>query len=221
MQEAYENKQKDLLYFIHNDQIVSGDTGELISEEDFHNIFHEEITNKLNDYKKACRDIEKLPQLGIRKLQGSLYACFPIKNKYQYNKVFRGDMRELLKTGLLGKNELAFIGCFTSFIDFPTNAIIVDKEYLTLEEMGRMIGVGKNAMTSTLDNLEKNEVVKVIKRHKLPPVVYFNPFLHCAGKVVEYDTYMLFKDSIFNPNKSVDDEDKEVIREKREKYQEH
>ena len=200
-----DSNQKDLLYFIHNGQIVCNDTGELITEEDFHKTFKDDIATKLKEYRNICDDVEELPQFGIRKLQGSTYACFPIKNKYQYNKVFRGDMRELLKSGLLTKNELAFVGFFTSFITFPTNEIKMDNEYLTFEEMGKMIGIGKNAVATTLINLEKNEVVKVVKRHKLPPVVYFNPFLFCSGKVVEYETYMLFRDSGFNPNVKVEE----------------
>jgi hypothetical protein len=200
--------QSDSLYLIHNEQIVDSQTGELITEDDFHNKFSEELSEKLRNYKKACRDVGKLPQLGINKLQGVVYAVVPIKNKHKFNKVFEVDMRELIMAKTLTTNEFAFIGCFSSFITFPTNEIIVNNEYLTFEEIGKMIGVGKNAVTTTLKNLEKNEVIKVVKRHKLPPIIYFNPFLTSSGKVVEYETYMLFRDSIFNPNKSSDIEDK-------------
>jgi hypothetical protein len=200
--------QNDSLYFIHNEQIIDSDTGELITEDDFHEIFSEDIYTKLQDYKKACRDTGQLPQLGINKLQGVKYACFPVKNKHKFNKVFEVDMKELIMAKTLTTNEFAFIGCFTSFITFPTNEIKINNEYLTFEEIGKMIGIGKNAISTTLKNLEKNEVIKVIKRHKLPPIIYFNPFLICGGKVVEYETYMLFRDSIFNPNKHSDVEDK-------------
>jgi hypothetical protein len=201
--------QSDSLYLIHNEQILDSQTGELLTEEDFHGIFSEELSNKISEYKKACRDIGELPQLGINKLQGVVYAVVPIKNKHKFNKVFEVDMRELILKGkTLTTNEFAFIGCFTSFITFPTNEIKVNNEYLTFEEIGKMIGIGKNAVSTMLKNLEKNEVIKIVKRHKLPPIIYFNPFLNCGGKVVEYETYMLFRDSIFNPNKLIDDIDK-------------
>lgn len=200
--------QSDSLYLIHNEQILNSETGELITEDEFHELFSEDLSNKLKDYKKACREVGELPKLGINKLQGSVYAVVPIKNKHKFNKVFEVDMREIINAKTLTTNEFAFIGCFTSFITFPTNEIKVNNEYLTIEEIGKMIGVGKNAISTTLKNLEKNEIIKVVKRHKLPPIIYFNPFLNCGGKVVEYDTYMLFRDSVFNPNKSTPLEDK-------------
>jgi hypothetical protein len=201
--------QRDSLYLIHNEQILDSETGELITEEQFHNLFSDDINNKLIDYKKACKEVGQMPQIGISKLQGSVYTVVPIKNKHKFNKVFEVDMRELILKGKsLTTNEFAFIGCFTSFITFPTNEIKVNNEYLTFEEIGKMIGIGKNAVSTMLKNLEKNEVIKVVKRHKLPPIIYFNPFLNCSGKVVEYDTYMLFRDSIFNPNRN--DEEKDI-----------
>lgn len=199
--------KKDSLYVIHEEQIVNSETGELLTEEDFHELFSDDISNKLLDYKRACKEVGALPQLGINKLQGAVYAVVPVKNKHKFNKVFEVDMRELILKGkTLTTNEFAFIGCFTSFITFPTNEIKVNNEYLTIEEIGKLIGVGKNAMSTTIKNLEKNEIIKVVKRHKLPPIIYFNPFLTCGGKVVEYDTYMLFRDSIFNPNLNVEED---------------
>jgi hypothetical protein len=201
--------QSDSLYLIHNEQIIDSQTGELITEDEFHERFSEDLSKKLKDYKKACRDVGELPKLGINKLQGVVYACVPIKNKYKFNKVFEVDMRELILKGkTLTTNEFAFIGCFTSFITFPTNEIKVNNEYLTFEEIGKMIGIGKNAVATMIKNLEKNEVIKVVKRHKLPPIIYFNPFLNCGGKVVEYETFMLFRDSIFNPDRLPSVEDK-------------
>jgi hypothetical protein len=194
----------DSLYIIHNEQIVDSQTGELITEEEFHENFSEDLSNKLRDYKKACRDVGELPKLGINKLQGAVYAVVPIKNKHKFNKVFEVDMKELIMAKTLTTNEFAFIGCFTSFITFPTNEIKINNEYITYEEIGKMICIGKNAVSTTLKNLENNEVIKVVKRHKLPPIIYFNPFLNCGGKVVEYETFMLFRDSIFRHKSSSD-----------------
>lgn len=103
-------------------------------------------------------------------------------------------MKEILKSGALSKNELAFIGCFINFISPNTNEVKIDGEHITLDLYGKMINVGKNTISSVLDDLEAHKIIKVIKRHKMPPIVYFNPYLIKSSEEINKETYSVFVD---------------------------
>lgn len=200
MSKRYENE-----YFIYEDKrIVNGITGEIILEKDFHKIFGKEIANKIDGYVEMCMELETYPKFEIRSIKKSQYAVVPIKEKYEFNKVFRMDMKTIMLNEKLNKNELAFIGMFTCMLKFPTNDIVVDNKYLTLEELGDMIGMSRNTVSKTIKSLEKRDIVKMVVRHKMPPVIYFNPFLVSTGRIIEYDTFRMFRNSVYKPKNKVD-----------------
>lgn len=107
------------------------------------------------------------------------------------------EFQQLLKSGELSKNELAFIGFFNNFIEPFTFEVKVDDEYVTLENIGKLINVGKNTISSVLKELESKNIIKVITRHKEPPIIYFNPLDNIANeKTIE----------IFNQNNHLKNE---------------
>lgn len=187
------------IFIYDNKNLINETTGEIISKKEFHKVFGEDIEGKISDYVNMCMDLETLPRFEIRSIRQSNYAVMPIKEKYEFNKVFRMDMKFIMQRENLSKNELAFIGMFTCWLKFPTNDIVVDNKYLTLQEIGDMIGMSRNTVSKTIKLLEQKDIVKMVVRHKMPPVIYFNPFLVSTGKVVEYSTYKMFKDSVYRP----------------------
>jgi len=121
-----------------------------------------------------------------------------IKTDYDFNKLFRVGLGELMMENKLSKNALCVIGTLSSSVTFPTNAINLHSSYPAFEDLRAPIGMIPAPLKKALAELEDFEIIKRT-REGGQYALYFNPFLICAGKLVEKDTYLLFKDSSYNP----------------------
>lgn len=207
------NKEEDKLFIVHEGQIVNTKTGEIISKDEFRNSMGDIINQRVESYIELHKELGVLPKFAIHKLKKGIFPCVSIKKNYAFNKTFRVKTKELALSNILDSNCWAFIGFYSNFLEFPTNEIMVNHQHLTYEELGRLIGWNKNKIPTVLKKLEEHEIIKIIKRiikiikrHKLPPVVYFNPFLFCSSKTVDVETYMMFENSIYNPKYQRDEE---------------
>jgi hypothetical protein len=198
--------EQDVLYDVHNNQICSRLTGEIVPKDVFRDLMGNTLADQVDDYINQHKLLGIEPKFTIHKFKKGIFPCVSIKKNFVFNKIFRVKTREIMLEGKLKANSWAFIGAFQNFIEFPTNEIMINNQHLTLEELGQMIGLGKNKISKVVKELEYYDVIKVVTRHKLPPVIYFNPFLFCAGKVVHSYTYSMFQDSIYSPMKNDDEQ---------------
>lgn len=201
-------KKNEREYFVYNEEeLVSSISGEIVHYSEYHKQFGQSVADKIEDYKQMCREMDVLPKFEVRRVGGALSATVPVKEKYEFNKVFRVDMNKITLSGDLSRDELAFIGMFMSSLRFPTNEIIVDSKHLTIEEMSKLMKIGRNGLAKAIKSLEVRQVIKMVPRHMMPPIIYFNPFLVSTGRVIEYDTYKMFKDSVYCPKNHADEDD--------------
>lgn len=156
------------------------------------------------DFQKVQTEILALggtdKDVKIVKYKGKENECVTIKENYEFGKVFRVDLRDIVGNANLSIYAKGFITTFEPYINFPTNSIVIDLKTPTQEEMQDRLGVKKSKMFQILKELENNDIIKKVKING-QTIIYFNPFLYCCGKYVHQDTYELFKDSIYNPIK--------------------
>ncbi|OPH61701.1 hypothetical protein BC351_00215 [Paenibacillus ferrarius] len=189
----------DAEYHLIDGQFVNTD-GEIIQKE----ILKKSIEKqKLDDFYEA---ISTMNSLGInsnlrliRARNGAKYFCIKIKENYTFNKVFRVDMRWLLENVALSDRAQIFLFRFQHYLHFPSNSIVVNSEHPTVEKLGEMMGVKENVTRKTLNELEKQGIIKT-QQIANRRIVYFNPFLISSGGIIDVDTYRLFESSIYNSN---------------------
>lgn len=179
-------------------QIVDKETGEIIDYDEIVKAQQEHIVEEYNQIKTNCMILHKQPEIRIVKYQGVKSPCVTIKKNYTFNKVFRGDMKMLLSNVKLSIYALGFIGMFENYINFTRNNLVVDSQNPSIEKLCEMLNVKRSKMFQILKELEDNYIIKRAKNGK-DLIIYFNPFLFCAGGLVHKDTYKLFEYNPYNP----------------------
>lgn len=131
-------------------------------------------------------------------LKSSNNVSIKKKGNYHFNKVFVEDMNFLFEYFEVSVYALAFISRFSSCITFPDNQLVIKNKIPTVQDLADIMGLkSRMKMQEILNELEALTVIKRVKEGK-QKAIYFNPFLICKA-VVSAKTYMLFKDTIFDP----------------------
>ena len=182
-------------------QFVEDSTGEIIANT-------QEIINATDNETKLAYENNKnlLAEMGLKseiklthkKVRGVDYTCIGIKKDYVFNKIFRVEFSDLILTNKLSKNARCMIGTLRPFVTFPTNAIRVRGEYPTYAVLTKMLDMCRTTLMNTLKELKYYEIISSRKSGR-QSIIYFNPFLVCAGSTVYVETYSLFKNSAYNP----------------------
>jgi hypothetical protein len=185
-------------YFItENNEILDTSTGEVISLDEIKRAKEEKVAKELSNIRSELKSLNIHSDLVLIKQRGENYPCVKVKPNHYFQKVFRVEVRELMKRKELSKNARMFIGTLQTFLYFPTNAVIVDGHNPTSEELIDLLDVGRSTYFNTLQELEEKEIIKRVKRNG-DIVIYFNPFLFSAGGVVDKETLEMFKNSRFS-----------------------
>lgn len=103
-------------------------------------------------------------------------------------------LKNLFLSQDLSRNDLAFICFLYPFITKPDNDIRINKKYLKLEDVGKLVGFSKNVVTKIINSLEENDIIRVIKGGNKPPIIYFNPNLFYINEPSSEEIYTLFKE---------------------------
>jgi hypothetical protein len=180
------------------DELFEKDTGEMIDFDEIKKAKLEKIQNDYTQLKKECNFFGKILPIKIIRLNGVRYSCVSVKKDYNFNKMFRSDLKMLYKNQNLSIHALAFIGLFSTFIYFPKNNLIVDSQNPNIEKLCEMMKVKRSKMFEILKELEEKYIIKRSKNGK-DLIIYFNPFLFCSGGVIHNDTYELFRYNPYNP----------------------
>lgn len=120
-------------------------------------------------------------------------------------------LRYVLSESNLGIHEYAFIGTLTPFITEPNNDIRIYNKYLNLEQIGKIVGISKNIVTRVIKNLEKSNIIRVIKGGNQPPIIYFNPNLFNVNKNISKETFELFTEKIKHSTKQSKEKELEKL----------
>ena len=185
-------------YVTDENQIIDTTSGEIIRFEDIKKAKEQKIIDKFLETQSELASIGSGTELILLKYKNKEYNCVSIKKNYTYNKEFRVEMRDIMKSKQLSKNARLFIGTMTSFVSFPSNSILIDFKNPTIEDLVNIVGINKNLISEALKDLEYHQITKRVKVNG-QMIIYFNPFLVCSGYCVDHIVYELFKDSIYNP----------------------
>lgn len=184
-----------------NGRFINIETGEIIlKKEEIKQIIENEFLDKYSDMNSELRELDLDSELVVVKYKGEDYKCTHIKLNYTFQKVFRVDLKYLIENNKISKNAGYFIFIAMPYLYFPTNSFIYHGKTPTMKELEEIFNLDKNTLYKTLKELEKLDIIKRVKKEGRT-VLYFNPFLFSTGKVVLKDTYELFKNSLYNPNK--------------------
>lgn len=181
-----------------DEQIIDVSTGEIIPKKDIINAQKEHLYEEFQIMMEDSFILEEKVDIRIIKVRNLTYNCVAIKERYTFNKVFRGDLKMLYDDIKLSIYAHGFISRFIPLLNFPFNNIIVNNQIPTVETLSEMLNIKRSKMFEILKELEQSDIIKRCKDGK-NTVIYFNPFLFCGGLMVHYDTYKLFENSVFNP----------------------
>lgn len=146
---------------------------------------------------KRIDNKNKAKKKGISKLQGkedlSETHYTKWKSKSHFIKIYRTEMREYLKVVKLSPNAGLLLLHIQPYIEFKSNRICNKSgENLSNEDIEALTGLTKKRLNSALKELEDNLfIIRVGKSQQR--IIYFNPYLLCAGNVVSKEVVDLFK----------------------------
>lgn len=172
-------------------EIIDTCTGEIISLEELKKAKEQKCIEDLHNMQRDLRELNINSDLMVIRYKGEQYDCKKIKHNHYFLKVFRVEVRELMKSKELSKNARMVIGTLQTFLYFPTNAVIIDGKNPTAEELMDILDLSRSTYFNTMQELESKEIIKRVKRNG-DIVIYFNPFLFSAGGVVDRETYQMF-----------------------------
>jgi len=180
-------------------QFIDMTSGEMYNKSELIKLLQEGQKNKFKDTNEILIALGELPSNLV--INSREYEVVSIKKSYQFNKIFRVEVREIMlrkenKLSLYARATVATLECF---ISFPSNCVTINGAIPSRETLCELVGVGKSKMYEILNELEHNEIIKRQKENG-GTVIYFNPFLYCSGKVVSKTTYDMFKDSMYKPS---------------------
>jgi len=185
-------------YKLENGLYVDIETGECNSRTNFLKLEKEEQQTAVEEKNKKLIELDSFPSKLVL-FKGAEYDTKTIKKNNQFSKIFRVEVRKLMmdKDRDLSIYARATIATLEGFISFPSNRVVINSSTPTLEELQKLIKVGRTKLYNIFKELEYYDIIKRKKEGNIS-VIYFNPFLYCAGKLVEIETYNMFKDSVFN-----------------------
>ena len=174
-------------------------TGEEITRKEAKEIVHNKALELTDEYNEALRSAGLRGDIKTRfsNRRSENNSRVTIKEDYDFNKLFRVELGELMQNQSLSKNARCVIGTLSSFVTFPTNAIKINNKYPSFEDLRKLIDMSPVTLKKAFKDLEYYEVIKREKSNG-QYIIYFNPFLICVG-MVDTDTYVLFKNSTYNP----------------------
>ncbi|MFN8398915.1 MAG: hypothetical protein U0X74_02790 [Anaerolineales bacterium] len=173
---------------------------EVLSKKESGRQIREKLYKARDEVNEELRKSGHTPNLVVKtlKINNKEYDTVTIKKDHEFNKVFRVALREVMQKQGMSKNARLVFGTLISFITFPTNTISINGDSSpSNEDLEELLDLSPVTLKKVLNELEHHEVIKRKMDGNLR-VIYFNPFLVCAGGVVDKTTFLLFKDSIFN-----------------------
>lgn len=166
------------------------ETGEVLDKDD-------KRLNLLLDNQRQLDSINKAKKKGIRKLQGvediTETHFVNWKNKSNFIKIYRTEMREYKKKVRLSANAGLILFYIQEYIQFGTNKIIKeDGGNFSNSDISELTGISLSSITRALKELEDKILIKRIgNSHKRE--IYINPYLMCSGNIIEKSTIEMFK----------------------------
>lgn len=173
------------------------------------------------DEEKLRKDEEDYIQQGKELVRKSEELQIPLKGKYIRKKASKKTLErvksrdtsyisfyqvELLslfddaaksEAHKIGKWELAFLTRFIGYLEFPSNRLIIDGFFPSVEELCSLMGCKENKLYEILRNLEYFEIIKKQKSGR-QSLIYFNPYIISTGISVNKATCEMFKGTMFN-----------------------
>jgi hypothetical protein len=186
----------------HGEEWVHSETGQVFTKKELKAINDKQLHESHNQYLRNSIEHELDSQVKLIKVKEPKEPTKrTIKEGYTFNMIHRTDVKDFFDQygDELTLQDISFIGMFSAYITYPNNDVKINKKYLTLEDLAKKCKLSKNKITSTIKNLERLEVIKVIKGGNVPPVIYFNPFLFASGREIANDTFLMFCKSKYNP----------------------
>lgn len=151
---------------------------------------------------KKIDELNKAKKKGIGKVQGKIDLSethfTSWKKKSYFIKSYRTEMREYKKTIKLSANAGTVLFYLQDYIEFGSNKIVKEKGVgFSNLDISNLTGLSARAVGRSLKELEENSFI-IRDGNTHDRIIYFNPFLMCAGNVVEIDVVERFKE-IYNP----------------------
>lgn len=172
--------------------------GERIPDKEFKKHLQSGLIEYAEEVSRTLAETGQKPDYVLQKYRNIEYKAYTIKKGFTYSKIFRVDVNIMMEEANLSKNALAFIARFSPLISYPDNTVQYNYTNPDIEKICELFNASRSTVFSALKELENNEVVKRVKVNG-QLVIYFNPFLYCAGKDVSEEPYKLFENSRFNP----------------------
>lgn len=151
---------------------------------------------------KKVDSLNKAKKKGISKVQGKVdinethHTDWKAKN--YFIKIYRTEMREYKKRTKLSTNASIILFYLQDYIEFGTNKISKEKDIgFSNSDISELTGISIRSVGGALKELEdKAFIIRKGSTHNRE--IYMNPFLICAGNVIDKGIVEQFK-KIYTP----------------------
>jgi len=176
-----------------DDSIVLIETGEMFSKDEFLDPFKVayELVDTYNDYCKRLKVDRRLEYKRNKVYSGVVYN--PVK-RYYFTKTIttKADYFE----EILENSEYAgFFYMLARHVDFPKNAVVINKQYPTNKELQDKYKIGEKKLAKIFGELIRVGAIKRIYTGERPQT-YINPYIYNRGNT-DIATIKMFKDTVF------------------------
>lgn len=180
-----------------NNELVDKESGEIIKFDDIKKAKKKKLVDEVQEINEELQELGLNSAMVICEYKGETYNCIKIKPNFQFDKMFRTSMQDVIKDENLSMISKALLLTIMPFITFPSNVVKI-KECNTLEDIGELAGLKPSTMYKAMKELIDKQIIYK-KRFGGKTEIFVNPFLISSGVIVEKYTFELFKDSKYNP----------------------
>jgi hypothetical protein len=180
-----------------NNEIIDKSTGEIIDLAEVKKAKKKKAVEEVEKVNEELKSLGLDSDLFICEYKGETYNCINIKPNYQFDKMFRTSMQDVIRNENLSLVAKALLITIMPFIIFPSNLVAI-KNCTSVEEIGELAGLKSSTTYKAFKELIDKEIIKKIKQNG-QTLIYVNPYLVSSGLIIERYTAELFKNSKYAP----------------------
>lgn len=128
------------------------------------------------------------------KLNDEYFVNWKSNKNIQFIKIFRTEGRRHMKNIELSPYAKAFMYDMELYIEYKTNLLVNEKgQPVSNKDIERITKLNNKTISKVLKELEEKLVIKIVGNTNNRKI-YINPYLFCAGNMIQKDVVLMFED---------------------------
>lgn len=139
-------------------ELIDRENGEIINLNDIKKAKKKKLIDKVQEVNKELHELGLESEMIICEYKGNTYNCIKIKPNFQFDKMFRTSMQDVIREENLSMIAKALLITIMPFIIFPSNMVSI-KGCDTLEDIGGLAGLKPSTMYKAMKELCDKQII--------------------------------------------------------------